>query len=166
MRTDEPFTAEEIKQQAIFLENLIHGLKKRFPHNQHKVSTEPEIVLLEHNKFVLEKLIKKIHTDLSNADFKKVLEITSKLFSNIDTNVVDPSEVFDVDEFLKEESQHFDASNENYKAEDTSELFDIDEFYEKNEIKDKSNTELHKLREDFKIIYGKLEGKIHHALKK
>lgn len=165
MRTDEPFTGAEIKEQAIFLENLIYRLKKRFPSHHHsKISSEPEIVLLEHNKFVVEKLIKKIHTDLSNTDFKKVLDITSRLFSNIDTNVVDPSEVFDVDEFLKEETGKI--NDDSYKPEDTSETFDVDEFYANNEIKDKSNTELNKLRDDLKSIHEKLEEKIHHSLKK
>lgn len=167
MRAEEPFTSVEIKERARHFENLIARLKKAFPHKHHsEVSNLPEIVLLEHDKFVIENIVKKLSDDLTHIELSKLTDFIKNFSSDIDNDVVNPSEVYDIDEFLKEKAHKSDAYTEEDLDTDTSEVFDTEDYLNhENLTKEFSNPSISKLRDELKTLHNKVDLKIKNKLK-
>lgn len=167
MRIDEPLTGIEVRENAIYFENLIDKMKHLFHKHEADHKHLPHAIEIEHLKNLVSSIEEKLSDETSKEDIEKIVELKNKITSKINDDSPFTAEVYDVDSVLNKKPHDKDNDFIN----NLEEVYDIDAFHEKNptfrpkgsEIK---NPEIAKLKEDLKEIHIKLENKLEKKLKR
>ncbi|WP_297437893.1 hypothetical protein [uncultured Clostridium sp.] len=166
MRTDEPLTSVEIRENAIYFENLIEKVKKLFHLNNSNYKYLPAAVEIEHLKFVVENIMKKLSDNISKEDIAHIIAIKNKIIDKLQDENAFTGEIYDVDSTKKKAITPKEEFINNLE-----EVYDIDAFHEKNpDFNPKSdtlnNTEILKLKSELSEVLKKLENRLEKKLKK
>lgn len=108
MRTDEPFTAEEIRDAAQYFESLIDKMHKLFHKNNVDVKHFPRVVAVEHSKNILKHIIASLSDDTPDDEVTKILKFKEKLTTRLaDKSTLNA--IYDLDSIVntKEKTEDF-----------------------------------------------------------
>ena len=166
MRTDEPLTSLEIRQNAIYFENLIEKVKNLFHKNNSDYKYLPAAVEIEHLKFVIEHILKKLSDNISKEDFTHIIDLKNKIIDKLQDDSAFTGEIYDVDSTKKKQPTPKEEFINNLE-----EVYDIDAFHKKNpDFNPNSDTlnnpEILKLKSELSEIHKKLENRLEKKLKK
>lgn len=166
MRTDEPLTSVEVRENAVYFENLIEKVSNLFHKNKSNYKYLPAAVEIEHLKFVVENIIKKLSDKTAKEDLESINSLKNKILSKLQDDAAFTGEIYDVDSVNGKAPTPKDEFINNLE-----EVYDIDSFHKKNPDFDPksdtlSNPEIVKLKNELSEVHKKLENRLEKKLKK
>ncbi|MGL5634227.1 MAG: hypothetical protein ACRCX8_00125 [Sarcina sp.] len=155
MRTDEPFTAEEIRDVAQYFESLIDKMHKLFHKNNVDTKHFPRVVAVEHSKNILNHIIASLSDDTPDDEVAKILKFKEKLTARLaDKSTLNA--IYDLDSIVntKEKTDDF--------IKYLSEVYDINDLRGKDITTPKTITrpEIIELKKDLEAIVADIDARL------